>query len=49
MKNVKRLEIIVDAPELPALVAILPAESTSGCTVFHGLSGSGYRGERRND
>ncbi len=49
MQNVKRLEIIIDTPELPALTTILRQQGVSGYSVFHGLSGSGFRGERRND
>ncbi|MGB8166228.1 MAG: hypothetical protein WCF18_01975 [Chthoniobacteraceae bacterium] len=49
MQLVKRIEIIIDSPELPALVAVLQQEKVPGYTVFHNLSGAGDRGERRND
>ncbi len=49
MKHVKRLEIIIDAPELPTLLALLRAKGVSGYTVISPVTGSGGRGERRND
>lgn len=49
MQNVKRIEIIVDAPELPELTATLRAHGVNGYTVFSSLSGSGDRGTRAND
>ena len=49
MTPVKRLEIIIDAPELPTLLALLRAKGVSGYTVISPVTGSGGRGERRND
>ena len=49
MKHVKRLEIIIDAPELPTLLALLRAIGVSGYTVISPVTGFGGRGERRND
>ncbi len=49
MKHVKRLEIIIDAPELPTLLALLRAKGVSGYTVISPVTGSGGRGYRRND
>ena len=49
MQQVKRLEIIIDTPEVPALLAILREQKVSGYTVFGSVTGSGDRGERRND
>ena len=49
MKPVKRIEIIIDAPEVPELVATLRAQGVSGYSVFSAVTGGGERGERRND
>ena len=49
MQHVKRIEIIIDTPEVPALLTILRAEGVSGYTVFNSVTGAGDRGERRND
>ncbi len=49
MQNVKRIEIIVDSPEVPSLLKELTHIGVSGYTVFHNITGSGDRGERRND
>ncbi len=49
MQTVKRIEIIVDSPELPELTATLRAHGVSGYTVFSSLTGSGDRGSRAND
>lgn len=49
MQPVKRIEIVVDSPEVPELVALLRREGIGGYTVFGHLSGGGDRGERRDD
>ena len=49
MQQVKRLEIIIDTPEVPALLAVLREQGVSGYTVFGSVTGAGGRGERRND
>lgn len=49
MQPVKRVEIVVDSPEVPDLLALLRRERVGGYTVFAHLSGRGDRGERRDD
>ena len=49
MQHVKRIEIIIDTPEVPALLAVLCAQNVGGYSVFHNVTGAGDRGERRND
>lgn len=49
MQSLKRIEIIVDAPEVPSLLKALNAIGVTGYTIFHDLTGSGERGDRRND
>ena len=49
MQPVKRIEIIVDAPEVPALLAILQAHGADGYTIIRPVTGAGDRGERRDD
>ena len=49
MQLVKRIEIIVDSPEVPELVAMLRRHGASGYTIFGQLRGAGDRGERHND
>lgn len=49
MQHVKRVEIIIDAPELPALLAVLREHGVRGYSVFSPVTGSGDRGDRRND
>ncbi len=49
MTPVKRIEIIIDAPEVPALLAKLRESGVSGYSVFSSVTGAGERGERRND
>jgi nitrogen regulatory protein PII len=49
MRPVKRLEIIVDSPEVPEIEELLRREGASGYTVFSQLRGSGDRGQRYND
>lgn len=49
MTPVKRLEIIVDEPEVPDLLEALRREGVTGYTVFSRLTGAGDRGERRDD
>lgn len=49
MQTVKRLEIIIDAPEIPTLLAVLRDHGASGYTVISPVTGAGDRGERRND
>jgi hypothetical protein len=49
MKPVKRIEIVIDSPELPELLAVLEREGVDGYTVFSQLRGAGNRGHRDND
>ncbi|MEO6741875.1 MAG: transcriptional regulator [Chthoniobacteraceae bacterium] len=49
MTPVKRIEIIIDAPEVPALLATLRENGVSGYSVISPVTGAGERGERRND
>jgi hypothetical protein len=49
MNHFKRLEIIIDAPEVPALLAVLREQGADGYTVISPVTGAGDRGERRND
>lgn len=49
MQNVKRIEIIIDAPEVPTLLAVLREHGADGYTVISPVTGAGDRGERRND
>jgi hypothetical protein len=49
MQPVKRVEIIVDSPELPALLAALRQGGVRGYTIISPVTGLGTRGERRND
>jgi nitrogen regulatory protein PII len=49
MEPVKRIEIVVDSPEVPELLQILRREGIGGYTVFGHLRGGGDRGERRDD
>jgi nitrogen regulatory protein PII len=49
MQQVKRIEIIIDTPEVPALLAVLREQGVGGYSVFSSVTGAGDRGERRND
>jgi nitrogen regulatory protein PII len=49
MENVKRVEIIIDAPEVSSLLEVLRKLNITSHTVFSNLTGAGHRGERRND
>ncbi|CAN5910023.1 hypothetical protein BH11VER1_BH11VER1_09910 [soil metagenome] len=49
MTPVKRIEIIIDAPEVPSLLAILRENGVSGYSVISPITGAGERGERNND
>lgn len=46
MMPVKRIEIIVDALELPVVLKMLDAAGVSGYTVIKDATGKGERGER---
>ncbi len=46
MIPVKRIEIIVDALELPGVLKVLDAAGVSGYTIIKDATGKGERGER---
>lgn len=49
MSQVKRLEIVVDAPFSEYVVGVLQKHAARGWTIIRGASGSGDRGERLGD
>lgn len=49
MQPVKRIEIVVDSPEIPELLSVLRAQGIRGYTLFTHLRGSGDRGDRLDD
>ena len=49
MKHCKRIEIVIEEPMAPRLVAILREIGVSGYTAIHDVSGEGDRGIRRAD
>lgn len=49
MQKVKRVEIIIDTPDVPRIVEIVRATGISGYTLIDNVKGSGDRGERRGD
>lgn len=49
MKPIKRLEIIVNAYDVPRAVALLEAAGAEGYTVFPHVQGHGHRGARAGD
>lgn len=49
MTPVKRIEIIVAAPELPGVLKMLDAAGVSGYTIIKDATGKGERGERGGD
>ena len=49
MQPVKRIEIIMDFPELAKIVKILNSLGISGYTVIRDVTGSGDRGLRQGD
>lgn len=49
MQTGKRVEIIIDCPEVPALLAALRQCGVRGYTIISPVTGLGERGERRND
>jgi nitrogen regulatory protein PII len=49
MDNVKRIEIIIDAPHAKQVLDLLRRIGVSGYTVIRGVTGSGERGVRAND
>ena len=49
MKNLKRIECVIDAVHVPAVVDALRAGGVDGYTVIRGASGWGDRGARQPD
>lgn len=49
MEQVKRVEIIIDTPELPRLIEALEAEKVTGYTVIREVMGRGDRGLQQGD
>lgn len=49
MDNVKRIEIIIDAPHAKQVLALLRRVGVTGYTVIRGVTGAGERGVRGND
>lgn len=49
MLSVKKIEIIVDALEIPNVLKLLNAAGVSGYTVIKDATGKGERGERGGD
>ena len=49
MMPVKKIEIIIDALELPAVLKLIDAAGVSGYTVIRDATGKGERGTRAGD
>ncbi|MEM1107252.1 MAG: transcriptional regulator [Planctomycetota bacterium] len=49
MKEIKRLEVVIDAVNVPAVEEVLRKAGVDGYTVIRGASGWGDRGSRRPD
>ena len=49
MKNVKRIELVVDAHHVDRIVGVLLAAGVDGYTVLRNASGWGDRGDRHPD
>ena len=49
MKDVKRLEIVIDAAHTPELIAALKAADAPGYTLVRDVHGAGDRGDRAGD
>jgi nitrogen regulatory protein PII len=49
MKHVKKLEIILDAPEEKSVTSILERVGVSGYTILRNVAGKGGRGIQRGD
>jgi hypothetical protein len=49
MKNVHRIEIVVDAAHSPGVIRVLSKARIDGYTLIRGVSGSGDRGPRLSD
>lgn len=49
MRDVKKIEIVIDSIELPRLLRLLDAKGVTGYTVIRDVAGKGGRGERMGD
>ena len=49
MMPIKKIEIIIDALELPEILKLLDAAGVSGYTIIRDATGKGERGERGGD
>ena len=49
MKDVKRLEIVIDAAHTPELITALKATNAPGYTLLRDVHGAGDRGDRAGD
>lgn len=49
MQAIKRLEIIIDTPELDDILSTIEAEAVTGYTVIRDVKGRGDRGLRMDD
>ena len=49
MQTVKRLEIILDAPEERSVTSVLDSIGVSGYTIIRNIAGKGGRGIQRGD
>ena len=49
MRPVQRIEVVINAPHAPRVIAILASKGLQDYTVIRGASGSGERGLQRGD
>ena len=49
MEPVCRIEIVIDAPHVPQVIALLERHGLTGYSLIHGVTGSGERGRRLGD
>ncbi len=49
MQHVKRVEIIIDTPDVYKVIDVAAAAGVSGYTLIDNVKGNGDRGERRGD
>lgn len=49
MRDVKRIEIVVEAPQEDAIRRLIDAAGIDGFTLMHAVAGRGQRGDRTSD
>jgi len=49
MRDVKRIEVVVEAPQEDAIRRLIDEAGIDGFTLLHAVSGRGQRGERTSD